>query len=68
VTRYYDGGDWLSVLNLWGKELSVSTPQTQIVYLLPHGPLALDQAAVVGPAQRLWNHLQMRAHAALVAP
>jgi len=68
VTRYYDGGDWLSVLNLWGKELSVSTPQTQIVYLLPHGPLALDQAAVVGPAQRLWNQLQMRAHAALLAP
>lgn len=57
VTRYYDGGDWLSVLNLWGQKLVVSTPQTQIVYLLPHEPLALDQPAVVGPAQRLWNHL-----------
>jgi len=55
------------VLNLWGKELSGSTPQTQIVYLLPHGPLALDQAAAVGPAQRLWNHLQMWGYTALVA-
>ncbi len=64
VTRYYDGGDWLSVLNLWGQKLAVSTPQTQIVYLLPHGPLALDRAAVVSPAQRLWNHLhsQSRVH------
>jgi hypothetical protein len=68
VTRYYDGSDGLSVLNLWGKELAVSTPQTQIVYLLPHGPLPLDQPTVVGPAQRLWNHLQTRARAAVVAP
>lgn len=58
VTRYYDGADRLSVLNLWGKALTVSAPQTQIVYLLPHGPLALDEPAVAGPAQRLWNHLQ----------
>jgi hypothetical protein len=67
VTRYYDGSDGLSVLNLWGKELAVRAPQTQIVYLLPHGPLALDQPTVVGPAQRLWIHLQTRARAALVA-
>jgi hypothetical protein len=68
MTRYYDGSDGLSVMNLWGKELWVNEPQTQIVYLLPHGPLALDQPTVVGPAQRLWNHVQSRARPAIVAP
>jgi hypothetical protein len=57
VTRYYDGADGISVLNLWGQGLTVTAPQTQVVYLLPHGPLDLDQPRVTGPAQRLWTSL-----------
>ncbi len=57
VTRYYDGGDSIQVMNLWGKGLSVSRPQSQIVYLLPHAPLALENPTVVPPAQALWDSL-----------
>lgn len=68
VTRYYDGGDSLEVRNLWGSELSVGTPQTQVIYLVVHEPLALDQAGVIAPAQRLWDNLHQRAQAVLTTP
>lgn len=68
VTRYYDGGDSLEVRNLWGSELSIATPQTQIIYLVVHEPLALDQPEVIAPAQRLWDNLHHRAQTVLAAP
>jgi hypothetical protein len=63
VTRYYDGGDWISVLNLWGKGLTVKAPQTMILYLLPHGPMELDNPQVTPPAQALWENVHHRAAA-----
>lgn len=67
VTRYYDGGDSLGVMNLWGKALTVSTPQTQVVYLVVHGPLPLDREGVAAPAQQLWQHVHSPAQPAVVA-
>ncbi len=68
VTRYYDGADSLEVRNLWGSELNVATPQTQVIYLVVHEPVALDQPGVVAPAQRLWDNLHQRAQPVLTTP
>jgi hypothetical protein len=59
VTRYYDAGDWLQVLNLWGKTaVTVREPQTQVVYLIAHAPLDLRSPTVIAPAQSLWGTLR----------
>ena len=65
VTRYYDGGDWIQVMNLWGKELSIGEPQSQILYLVPHAPVDLRDAGVTPPAQALWESVH---HPATVVP
>ncbi len=55
VTRYYDGADRIEVRNLWGEKLIITKPQGQIVYLVPHGPVPLEDPHIVPPAQWLWH-------------
>lgn len=61
VTRYYDGADRIEVRNLWGEKIAIQKPQGQIVYLLPHGPMPLEEPHIVPPAQWLWHCLQQYA-------
>jgi hypothetical protein len=68
VTRYYDGGDWIQVLNLWGKELTVCEPQTQVVYLIVHDPIDLRSPAIVAPAEKLWRNLRAPAFPVVMVP
>ena len=68
VTRYYDAGDWLQVLNLWGKTVTVNEPQTLVVYLIVHAPLDLRPPTVIAPAEKLWNNLRARAFPVPIVP
>lgn len=66
VTRYYDAGDYLQVMNLWGKPFALAVPQTQVLYLVVHGPLDLKSATAIAPAEQLWRSLHAPAQAVAV--
>ena len=49
----------LSVLNLWGRELTVKSPQTQVVYLLPHSHVDIGYTHVqTDVEQAQWRYLE----------
>ncbi len=60
VTRFYDASDFIQILNLWQAEVTITEPQTQIVYLLPHRFVDFTDEAVTPPAQTLWDNLHNR--------
>lgn len=60
VTRFYDASDFIQILNLWQAEVTITEPQTQIVYLLPHRFIDFTDEAVTPPAQTLWENLHNR--------
>lgn len=60
VTRFYDASDYIQILNLWQAEVTITDPQTQIIYLLPHRFLDLTDETVIPPAQTLWDNLHNR--------
>ncbi|MCD6350657.1 MAG: hypothetical protein J7M26_00950, partial [Armatimonadetes bacterium] len=57
VTRYYDGSDWIEVAYVWGGKETKVTEGASRLFLVPHGPLDLEDEEVVPPAQALWLRL-----------
>ena len=60
VTRLYDASDYIQILNLWKSEITITEPQTQIVYLLPHTYVDMTDEAVNPPAKTLWDNVHNR--------
>ena len=55
VTRLYDAADWIEIAYVWGKPIAV-TEEWSRVYLVPHGPVALDEGQPP-PAQALYERV-----------
>ncbi len=56
VTRYYDGGDFFEIAQIWHQRTEVTSGHWRI-FLVPHGPV--DSSSSQGwPARALWERLQ----------